>query len=515
VHTFGVLFADIYLRNQQESLTMSIASVGITDTQQPNVQNKSNTYNQDIWASVIAATTSGQAANTIDATKAPAKNASSTENQVNSAASTAALTSTAVNNTLMRLQETGSVFSEKDAETMDYRGVTEDERNRYAEIIQDAASKDAYSDPLSYINSLSPEDVTVVQHVHCLAKPSGVTDTKTEEGAINLLLPPSQQVDLDNNGLISEGTANMFKFPPTNAPQSVKDAWDETTKDMTLSERLMTESAFMVVAISANVQCDDSGRATGICDPSDPDYKNPFGSTEAEWMDTLDSMVSQYKGSVQQHPELQDKLDFLTAFQDNIKAHADGEQPDVTETEKVVENINGKDVIISGHSADNNGNISFMQTIPSYMLNISDEVQAQIDDPTRDTGFEVVSSTPLTALPAGVTSRYTSISYFETGGSSPILDTQSLDGSFDRGRVADYLKLYNTEQQLKAKYGDNIKLAYSYNDDAYIMLTPDDMAYDKIQPASQGMSSLAQKVYRGDIPKSEINDLLQKYNISL
>ena len=95
---------------------------------------------------------------------------------VNSAARHEQLVSTSVRNALMRLQEKGSVFDDDDLGGMARRGVTETDRQRFAEMIQEAAETGGYDDPIAYIQALSAEDQDLLMRIHSLADVSVVKE---------------------------------------------------------------------------------------------------------------------------------------------------------------------------------------------------------------------------------------------------------------------------------------------------------------------------------------------------
>lgn len=233
------------------------------------------------------------------------------------------LVSASVSDTLLRLQETGSVFNEEDASLMNVRGVVDGDRERFSQIIKNAAETGGYDNPVEYIHSLSTADQDVLKRVHSLAERSGVTDTD-EEGAINLLLPREDHVDINNDGLVKIGKATSFYFPPPNAPQSVKDAWDETTKDMTSSEKMMAQVPFLMMSISANIKVDENGTAVGIYQPDDPEYKNPFGTLETEWSAMLDDILKQSEAGDPSDPRYEERVKLLTKFIENLSAQNSG-----------------------------------------------------------------------------------------------------------------------------------------------------------------------------------------------
>ncbi|MDA7949060.1 MAG: hypothetical protein MPJ78_16480 [Hyphomicrobiaceae bacterium] len=215
--------------------------------------------------------------------------------------------------TLIHLQETGSVFNDKDTGLMNIRSVTDSERQRFAEIVQDAASTGGYQDPVGYIQSLSSKDIEVLRRVHSLAETRGVQNTNVE-GAVNLLLPPQNHTDLNNDGLVNTGAAVGFVFPPPNAPQSVKDAWEETIKDLPADERLLASTPFMVASVAANIKFDSDGTAIGIYEHTDPEYQNIFGTTEGEWEALLTHLIEQSRALDKVDPSQKETTEFLEEF---------------------------------------------------------------------------------------------------------------------------------------------------------------------------------------------------------
>ncbi len=229
------------------------------------------------------------------------------------------LVSNAVSATLLHLQDTGTVFGDKDSDLMNIRGVTDQERQRFAEIVQHAASTGGFENPVDYIQSLSRDDIEVLRRVHSLAEPSGVRNTNVE-GAVNLLLPPQNHTDLNNDGLVATGAAVGFVFPPPNAPQSVKDAWEETTKNMSSDERLLASAHFLTASISANIKFDSDGKAIGIYDHTDPEYTNIYGTTEGEWETLLSQLLEQSKKAESIDPSYRERTKLLTEFSEFFAA---------------------------------------------------------------------------------------------------------------------------------------------------------------------------------------------------
>ncbi len=224
------------------------------------------------------------------------------------------LISSGVMETLLRLKETGTVYTQGDNRLLNSRQVSEADRQRFGEIFQDAVSNDGFNNPVQYIDSLSKEDLGVLQRVHSLGEPRAVTQTDTE-GAVNLLLPPETVVDLNNDGLVNQGAVTAFHFPPPNTPQSVKDAWAAITDGMSFKERMMAETPFLSMALGANIRVDDQGRFAGVNEPNTPDYNNPFPPTASDWLEMIVGKAETYRENARLDPSLQVHADRFERFQ--------------------------------------------------------------------------------------------------------------------------------------------------------------------------------------------------------
>ncbi|OUS18335.1 hypothetical protein A9Q88_00670 [Gammaproteobacteria bacterium 50_400_T64] len=185
--------------------------------------------------------------------------------------------------------------------------MSEQDITGFKNILGEAIDVNAYSDPKSYLASLSTGDREILRKSHGLAKPINVA-TLSHEGAYNLLLPPTEAKDLDNNGLTTVGSAQTFQYPPVNAPANVHAAWAEATKDMSDGERLLFQGNFMVTNIEANLRFDSAGNPIGIYEPNDPEYTNPWADKnfsyrgEAEkFLARLDDVKNQIPSDQYEH----------------------------------------------------------------------------------------------------------------------------------------------------------------------------------------------------------------------
>lgn len=141
----------------------------------------------------------------------------------------------------------------------------------YREVLKKADAQGGFEDPQAFLQSLNAQELRAIQHMHSLADPIDV-DSLTEEGALNLLLPQNQARDLDGNGLTSVGAAQLMIFPPTNAPQSVKDAWEASMADVEPGMRMTMELKMWMAAGGALTAAGPQGGARVDYERPDFDY---------------------------------------------------------------------------------------------------------------------------------------------------------------------------------------------------------------------------------------------------
>lgn len=186
----------------------------------------------------------------------------------------------------------------------------------YGELLLKAHSENAYVKPQEFLSSLSKDELKTVQTVHSLAAPIDANGL-TEEGALNLLLPPPAQVDLNNDGLTRSGVGFGIRFPDSNTPPEVTAAWEEATAGMPIQEKMMYELRMKLPLLTANIVLDANGAFSHVVEPGDPAFKNPLAEpgysyidATQDWLDNLEFA----KNLISPERYDQDK-DFWTRFQ--------------------------------------------------------------------------------------------------------------------------------------------------------------------------------------------------------
>lgn len=141
-------------------------------------------------------------------------------------------------------------------------------------------------DAKSFLSKLTSSELSEVQKENHLANDINIR-ALSKEGAENLFLMPVDQnkaVDLNNDGIVEVGEARMGIFPPPNAPESVKEAWTEASKNMSSDDMIHMQTKFLAVQIEKNAYKKSDG-TWGIHDSGDAGWVNIFG-------DSKDSIIS-------------------------------------------------------------------------------------------------------------------------------------------------------------------------------------------------------------------------------
>jgi hypothetical protein len=136
-------------------------------------------------------------------------------------------------------------------------------------------------DTKEFLNKLTTSELYEIQKSNHLANRINV-QALSEEGAENLFLSPVDQyktVDLNNDGIVEVGAAKMMIFPPPNSPESVKQAWKETSKNMTGEQKMSVEINFLAKQIEKNAYMKPDG-TWGVHEPGDKGWVNIFGNSD-------------------------------------------------------------------------------------------------------------------------------------------------------------------------------------------------------------------------------------------
>ena len=173
------------------------------------------------------------------------------------------------------------------------RKLSAGELEAYADILSRFKNSSVHqSDPASFLSSLNTENIELLKRVHSVGDMTrDDVSTMSREEATNFIVPDSERVDLNDDGFVSGyGGGKSFMFPPPNAPQSVKDAWSDTTKNMSEEDQMMLSGKFLMALTLPNMQRNENGSVTAI-EPGAPGWRNIYSEPGFSYADTIDKFL--------------------------------------------------------------------------------------------------------------------------------------------------------------------------------------------------------------------------------
>lgn len=193
---------------------------------------------------------------------------------------------------------------------------------KFGNVLTKAYDAGAYVDPKSFLKGLSSDELKAVQSAHWLA--DGVqVDSLTEEGALNLLIPPAAQVDLNRDGLTQSGRAYGIRFPDSTTSAEVTAAWNEATDGMPIGERMTHELNMKLPVLLANLVTDADGRVVSAREPGDPDFVNPMNADDYSFVKVTEDWIGHldyFKNQIDPGRYARD-MDFWQTFQQSLRNH--------------------------------------------------------------------------------------------------------------------------------------------------------------------------------------------------
>ncbi|MEZ6090187.1 MAG: hypothetical protein R3C05_19600 [Pirellulaceae bacterium] len=172
--------------------------------------------------------------------------------------------------------------------------------SQYGSILIRAVNEGGYSDPKGFLRKLPSDELDAIRQIQRLVDPIDVTSL-SEEGALNLLIPPVAQVDLNRDGLTQSGVAFGIRFPDSRTPLPVAEAWEAATADLSWSEKAFHELQMKLPVLLANIHTNPDGTFSHQVEPGDPEFVNPMADENYSYTDAV-----------------QNQLDYLDAFRDQI-----------------------------------------------------------------------------------------------------------------------------------------------------------------------------------------------------
>lgn len=194
-----------------------------------------------------------------------------------------------------------------------------DLRQDYGNILVDAYQRGGYATPQQYLRSLDRDQLSAIQQVHHLADPIDPQQL-SPEASLNLILPPPAQVDENNDGLTAVGAAYTLRFPSSDTPSEVRDAWDAATVDLSDEDKMLYTLQMSMPLITANLHVDEDGRFIRASQLGDSDWVNPMAAKNFSYKQFANDWLQYLKDFGSQMPPEQVHRDqkFWTSFREHL-----------------------------------------------------------------------------------------------------------------------------------------------------------------------------------------------------
>ena len=148
-------------------------------------------------------------------------------------------------------------LTDRSIELLHRRDISDTEINQFQQLLNDAQAEITNSGKSSkqVLQEMDSHELDLLKRANSLANSIQVTGL-SDEGAANLLLQPdfSDRVDLNNDGIVEVGIGRSITFPPVNAPDSVKRAWDEATAGMSEGDMMSMQLHMHLAIYGVNIE---------------------------------------------------------------------------------------------------------------------------------------------------------------------------------------------------------------------------------------------------------------------
>ena len=224
----------------------------------------------------------------------------------------------------------GFKFSEENINLFNTRGYNKEEINdfriTFADIFEKFSSqkcsfKSSIKAAKNVSKGLNKQEKEVLRKIHGLADPIKFDDL-SDEGLLNLFYQPGESKDIDNDSFLEIGAGVTKPFPPVNAPDYIKQAWEDSTKDMTFKEKMMAQTLFWGQELSVNVKYDINGDFIGFYGPHDEEYTNIYAQEDFSFNELINakrkSLLS-FKNLIHVN-SFKFQMSVLNSFQNNINS---------------------------------------------------------------------------------------------------------------------------------------------------------------------------------------------------
>jgi hypothetical protein len=185
-------------------------------------------------------------------------------------------------------------------------------KSAFQEILSKRVSDPKISDK-QFLHSLNPEEMDTIQAYNQQSIHFINIDNLSDEGAHNLIAAQGDEIDLNNDGLVTVGEANLEVFPPPGQPDGVYESW------LTLSpqaQKNITHEASLKWTLT-NIEMWDRNKA------SNKNYQTIYNQPGVSFSAFVDQLMKQriQQNNIAASDNSQNIMDDLTHFKNELIKH--------------------------------------------------------------------------------------------------------------------------------------------------------------------------------------------------
>lgn len=192
--------------------------------------------------------------------------------------------------------------------------ISDAEREHFQSIVIQALALDDELDPVSFIENLNDDGKKIILKAQGLPETTDLS-ALDGEGAINLLLPKSGRLDLDNDGVTKIANNRFIGSPVVNAPEEVQQAYEAALETQGSENHAITALRFYLRAFPPTIEYDSQGNVSKVQRP------NAIYPTSLEgWQELLSNTLTALNNNQANIPPVQfvREHNFLSTFQNGL-----------------------------------------------------------------------------------------------------------------------------------------------------------------------------------------------------
>jgi hypothetical protein len=211
---------------------------------------------------------------------------------------------------MLPIQSSSSAYAKVDP--LGKRNRPENLKNAFQEILSKRESASNITDK-QFLLSLNPEEMDTIQAYNQQSIHFINIDSLSDEGAHNLIAAPGDEKDLNNDGLVTVGEANLEVFPPPGQPDGVYEAWLALSPEA--QKNIKQEADVKWTLANMGMWDKDLG--------NNENYQTIYNQPGVSFSDFVDQLMKQrvQQNNIAASDNFQNIMDDLTHFKNELIKH--------------------------------------------------------------------------------------------------------------------------------------------------------------------------------------------------